>query len=121
MCPRAADPADSTLLRAGGSVAVATLVSRATGFVRTLAIVATIGLGLVNSSYTVANTLPTSIYQLLLGGVLTSVVVPVLVRAAREDGDDGEAFAHRLLSVAAVGLGVATVLATAAAPWLVGL
>ncbi|HEX8518488.1 MAG TPA: murein biosynthesis integral membrane protein MurJ [Pseudonocardia sp.] len=116
-----APPGARSLLRAGGAVAVATLVSRLTGFLRTVALVATIGLSLVNSAYTVANTLPVSVYQLLLGGVLSSVVVPVLVRAAREDGDGGDDFARRLLSVCAVGLAATTVLATAGAPVLVGL
>lgn len=112
---------DRALVRGGGAVALATLVSRLTGFVRALALAATIGLGLVNSSYTVANTLPTSVYQLLLGGVLTSVLVPTLVRAVREDGDGGDGFAQRLLCVCAVGLAAATLLATLAAPALVGL
>jgi putative peptidoglycan lipid II flippase len=114
-------PDDRALVRAGGSVALATLVSRLTGFARTVALVATIGLSLVNSSYTVANTLPVSVYQLLLGGVLSSVVVPVLVRAARDDGDGGDGFARLLLSVGAVGLAAATALATVGAPVLVGL
>ncbi|MDT0352372.1 murein biosynthesis integral membrane protein MurJ [Pseudonocardia charpentierae] len=100
---------------------MATLVSRLTGFLRTVVLVATIGLSLVNSSYTVANTLPVSVYQLLLGGVLSSVVVPVLVRAAREDGDGGDGFARLLLSIGAVGLAAATTLATVAAPVLVPL
>jgi putative peptidoglycan lipid II flippase len=112
---------DRALVRAGGSVALATLVSRLTGFARTVALVATVGLALVNSSYTVANTLPVSVYQLLLGGVLSSVVVPVLVRAARDDGDGGDGFARLLLSVGAVGLAAGTALATAGAPVLVGL
>jgi len=117
----AADRDDRSLIRAGGSVAVATVVSRLTGFLRTVALVATIGLSLVNSAYTVANTLPVSVYQLLLGGVLSSVVVPVLVRAAQEDADGGDGFARLLLSVGAIGLTAATVLATAGAPVLVRL
>ncbi len=112
---------DRSLVRAGGSVALATLVSRLTGFLRTVALVATIGLALVNSSYTVANTLPVSVYQLLLGGVLSSVVVPVLVRAARDDADGGDGFSHLLLTLGAVGLAAATALATVGAPVLVGL
>lgn len=115
------DPDDRSLVQAGGSVALATVVSRLTGFLRTVVLVATIGLSLVNSSYTVANTLPVSLYQLLLGGVLSGVVVPVLVRAARDDGDGGDGFARLLLSIGAVGLAAATALATVGAPLLVPL
>ncbi len=98
---------------------MATLVSRLTGFLSKVALAATLGLGLVNSSYTVANTLPNIVYELLLGGVLTSIVVPVLVRAAREDRDGGEIFTQQLLTVSAVVLALATVVAVAAAPLLV--
>jgi putative peptidoglycan lipid II flippase len=99
-------------------MAVATLVSRVTGLGSKLLLAYVIGLGVVNDSYTVANTLPNIVYELLLGGVLTSIVVPVLVRAQKEDGDGGEAYTQRLLTVATVVLGVATVVAVLAAPLL---
>ncbi|MDQ4103842.1 MAG: murein biosynthesis integral membrane protein MurJ [Actinomycetota bacterium] len=100
------------------TMAVATLVSRITGFVRQLALAAVLGLGVVNDSYTVSNTLPAMLYEILLGGVLTSVLVPLLVRAAKEDADHGEAYTQRLITLACVTLGVASVLAVAAAPFL---
>jgi putative peptidoglycan lipid II flippase len=99
-------------------MAVATLVSRITGFLRQLALAAVLGLGVVNDSYTVANTLPAMLYEILLGGVLTSVIVPLLVRAAKEDPDQGEAYVQRLVTVAFVVLGAASVLAVVAAPFL---
>ncbi|MFN2494882.1 MAG: murein biosynthesis integral membrane protein MurJ [Pseudonocardiaceae bacterium] len=107
-----------SLAGATGTMAVATLVSRITGFVRQLALAAVLGLAVVNDSYTVANTLPNMLYEILLGGVLTSVVVPLLVRAAKEDADQGEAYAQRLVTLGCVTLGVATVLAVLAAPLL---
>jgi putative peptidoglycan lipid II flippase len=99
-------------------MAVASLVSRITGFLRQLALVTVLGLGVVNDSYTVANTLPNIVYELLLGGVLTSVMVPLLVRAQTEDADGGEAYTRRLLTVAGAALAVATLVAMAAAPLL---
>ena len=108
----------ASLARVSGSIAVATLVSRVTGLASKLLLAYVIGLGVVNDSYTVANTLPNIVYELLLGGVLTSIVVPVLVRAQKEDADGGEAYTQRLLSVAALVLGVATVVAVLAAPLL---
>ncbi len=110
---------DQALVRASSGMAVATLVSRLTGFLRTLALATTVGLGLVGSSFQIANTLPNIIFELLLGGVLTSVVIPVLVRAAKDDGDDGDGFAQKLLSGAAVALALATIVAVVAAPLLV--
>ncbi len=111
-------PDGPTLAAAAGSMAVATLVSRLTGFGSKLVLVYVIGLGVLNDSYTVANTLPNIVYELLLGGVLTSVVVPLLVRAARDDDDGGLAYTQRLMTIAVVVLGAATVLALLAAPLL---
>jgi putative peptidoglycan lipid II flippase len=99
-------------------MAIASLVSRVTGFVRQLALVTVLGLGVVNDSYTVANTLPNIVYELLLGGVLTSIMVPLLVRAQTEDADGGESYTRRLLTIACAALAVATLVAMAAAPLL---
>ena len=99
-------------------MAVASLVSRITGFLRQLALVAVLGLGVVNDSYTVANTLPNIVYELLLGGVLTSVMVPLLIRAQTEDADGGEAYTRRLLTMAGAALAVATLVAMATAALL---
>lgn len=108
-----------SLAGATSSMAVATLTSRITGFVSKAMLAWVIGFGVVNDSYTLANQLPNIIYELLLGGVLTSVVVPLIVRAAREDADNGLAYVQRLVTVAAVLLGVATSIAVAAAPLIV--
>jgi putative peptidoglycan lipid II flippase len=116
--PAAPEPKPVSLLRASGSMAVASLVSRITGFARQVALVAALGLTVVNDSYTVANTLPNIIYEFLLGGVLSSVMVPLLVRAQAEDPDGGETYTRKLLTVSAVVLTAATALAMLAAPLL---
>jgi putative peptidoglycan lipid II flippase len=102
-------------------MAVGTLVSRGTGFLRTLVLVYAVGLGPLGNAYNSANTLPNLVYYLMLGGIFTSVVVPLLVRAAKRDPDRGEAYAQRLFSLGAVALLVVTVLATLAASPLVSL
>ncbi|MGH3844267.1 MAG: murein biosynthesis integral membrane protein MurJ [Pseudonocardiaceae bacterium] len=111
-------PSKSSLIAATRTMAVATLVSRITGFLRQLGLAAVLGLGVVNDSYTVSNTLPAMLYEILLGGVLTSVIVPLLVRAAKEDADQGQAYVQRLVTVAFVALSAASVLAVVAAPLL---
>ena len=58
------------------------------------------------------------VYELLLGGVLASVLIPTLVRARKEEPDRGEAYAQRLLTLAVVALGAATLLVVLAAPLL---
>lgn len=115
---RPVSPGKPSLLRASGSMAIATLTSRVTGFLWKLMLAGAVGFGIVNDSFTVANTLPNSIFELLLGGVLTSVVVPVLVRAQKSDGDGGQAFMQQLITLACVVLGVGTVLALVCTPVL---
>ncbi|GAA4629190.1 hypothetical protein GCM10023196_048900 [Actinoallomurus vinaceus] len=107
------------LMRAGQAMAIATMVSRATGFVRTLALVMALGLGTrLLDVYTIANVTPNVIYELVLGGALASVVVPLLVRAAADDGD-GDLFAQRLLSLVVYGLAAVVMATIVAAPYIV--
>jgi putative peptidoglycan lipid II flippase len=113
--------ASGGILRAAGTMAVATLVSRITGLLRTMVLAAALGVGLFADAYNTANTLPNIVYELLLGGVLTSVVVPLLVHAQERERDGGTAYAQRLMTLAVVGLTVVTALAIAVAPVLTSL
>ncbi len=113
--------ASGGILRAAGTMAVATLVSRITGLLRTMVLAAALGVGLFADAYNTVNTLPNIVYELLLGGVLTSVIVPLLVHAQERDRDDGVAYAQRLATIALTGLVVMTVVAMLAAPLLTSL
>jgi putative peptidoglycan lipid II flippase len=102
-------------------MAAGTLVSRGTGFLRTLVLVYALGTAYLGNAYNNANTLPNTVYYLMLGGIFTSVVVPLLVKAAKRDPDHGEAYAQRLFTLGAIALGAVTVVATLAAGPLVNL
>jgi len=117
--PRPAATQRSSLVRSGAGMAVGTLVSRGTGFLRTLVLVYAVGIGALGNAYNNANTLPNTVYYLMLGGIFTSVVVPLLVRAARRDPDRGEAYAQRIFTLGALALLAVTVLATLLAAPLV--
>ena len=110
-----------SLGRSSGLMAVANLVSRVTGFVRQVVLFSVLGATVLNDSYTVSNTLPNIIYEALIGGVLTSVMIPLLVRAQHDDADGGAAYTRRLLTLAGTALLVATAVAILAAPLLVQL
>jgi putative peptidoglycan lipid II flippase len=107
--------------RATGSMAIAGLASKVTGFARNLVIAWVLGLSMAADAYNAANTLPNQVYELLVGGVLTSVLVPVLVRAHHDDEDGGVAYTQRLLTMTTVVLAVITVLAVLSAPALTAL
>src|SRR5690348_17386694 len=74
------NPEDTSVVRSSGVMALGTLASRGTGFLRTLVLAYTLGVGAVSTAYYNANTLPNAVYDLMLGGILTSVVVPLLDR-----------------------------------------
>jgi putative peptidoglycan lipid II flippase len=101
--------------RSAGVMALGTIASRLTGFIRTAVLLYAIGTQGLGDAYNVANNLPNAIYNLALGGILTSVVVPLLVRAARQRDDGGEAYDQRTFTLGVLALGGITVAATAAA------
>ncbi|MEU3773048.1 murein biosynthesis integral membrane protein MurJ [Streptomyces sp. NPDC032472] len=104
------------LLKSSALMAAGTIVSRITGFLRTLVIAAAIGVGTFNDTYQIANTLPTMIYVLVGGGALNAVFIPQLVRAMKNDDDGGEAYANRLLTLVVVLLAAITTICVLAAP-----
>ncbi|MDN6241535.1 MAG: murein biosynthesis protein MurJ, partial [Corynebacterium variabile] len=110
-------PSDADVVRTTGSMAFATLLSRITGFLRTVLIGSALGVE-VGSAFNTANTLPNLITELVLGAVLTSLVIPLLVRAEKEDPDRGEAFIRRLITLTFTLMITVTVLAVFAAPLL---
>jgi putative peptidoglycan lipid II flippase len=109
-------PARSSLLMALGTV-----VSRATGLIRQVLQAAALGTGLLASTYNTANTVPTSLYTLVIGGALNAVLVPQLVRARATEADGGRAFEQRLVTLVMCVLAAGTALAVWAAPQIVGL
>ncbi|KOU75198.1 membrane protein [Streptomyces sp. XY66] len=116
--PAPAKPAGraASLLKSSALMAAGTIVSRITGFLRTLVIAAAIGVGTFNDTYQIANTLPTMIYVLVGGGALNAVFIPQLVRAMKNDDDGGEAYANRLLTLVVVLLAGITTICVLAAP-----
>ncbi|MET7354333.1 murein biosynthesis integral membrane protein MurJ [Streptomyces mirabilis] len=107
------------LLRSSALMAVGTVVSRATGLIRQVLQGAALGTGLLATTYNQANTVPTSLYFLLIGGALNSALVPQLVRARAEDLDGGAAFEQRLVTLVLCVLAAGTALATWAAPEII--
>ena len=106
-------------VRSSAVMAAGTLVSRLTGLLRSLLLVAALGTSIFADTFNVANTLPTVLYILLAGGALNSVFVPQLVRAMKDDPDGGEAFTSRLLTIVTLILTVITALSVIFSPLLV--
>lgn len=105
--------------RASAWMALGTIVSRLTGFVRLLLVAATIGTALDADLFNNANTIPNALYILVAGGIFNVVLVPQLVRAMKRDADGGDAYAHRIITLGLMVLLGATLLLMALVPWLV--
>ena len=91
-----AEPADPGLApglgagiaRGAAVIAGLTVLSRLLGLVRTLVFSQTVGAGCLGTAYVTANQVPNLLYELVLGGALTSAMVPVLARSAERAASD---------------------------------
>ncbi len=106
-----------SLLAASAAPAVGTALSRVTGLVRVAALTAALGLTTVADVYNLANTAPNILYELVIGGVLSSTLVPLFIHAndakARDAGDDS---ASVIVTVSFVVITVLAILAVLLAP-----
>ncbi len=112
----------ASLGRASAIIGAGTLVSRLTGLLRSVVLVAVIGSygSRAADAFTTANMLPTNIYELVAAGVITGIIVPQIVKAAAHT-DGGSRFVSKLLTLGTVILVAVTVVIMAAAPLLIAL
>jgi len=91
--PAVGDEAAGRLSRATAGMAVATFFSRLTGFGRVVALAYAFGFFRLADSYNLANTTPNIVYDLVLGGIMASFIVPVFVEhlTTRDEKDAWEA------------------------------
>lgn len=119
--PGAEEPA----IGRGAAVATAgTALSRITGFLRLAAMAFALGVTETRlaDTYNLANSTPNIVYELVLGGVLSSVLLRVYVEVrAREGPEAAWRFVTRVTNVATAVLGTITVVGIVAAPWIVSL
>lgn len=115
----------SGLLRANLVVASGTAMSRLTGLARIVVFAYVVGQTALADAYKLANETPNIVYDLLLGGVLSATLVPVLSSLFRHDADGGESWGHdarqsvdAVVTLVVVASAVLTLLAVLAAPWI---
>jgi putative peptidoglycan lipid II flippase len=99
-------------------MALGTTGSRVLGFVRAALLTGVVGGAVALDSFTIANSLPTQLYVLINGGLISAVLIPQLTKAMmRRDG--GKDFSDRLITLCLLVLGGATLLSLAATPLIV--
>ena len=106
--------------RASAIIGAGTLVSRLTGLVRSMVLISVVGLTTsdVADAFATANALPTNIYELVAAGVITGIIVPQIVGAARHR-DGGSGYVSKLLTLGTVLMVAVTVIVLALAPALI--
>ncbi|WP_046468693.1 murein biosynthesis integral membrane protein MurJ [Allosalinactinospora lopnorensis] len=117
----AAHAAPPNLMRSSAIMALGTVCSRATGFLRTVVLAAALGTHLLGDAYQTANMVPYAVYNLLIGGLLASVFVPFLVKRKKQDADGGVATEQRLFTTMLLVLVLITAVGILVAEWLIRL
>lgn len=111
----------SSLTRATAVMTVGTLLSRVTGLLRVVAVAAALGVveTKLADTYNLGNTAPNIIYELVLGGVLTSVFVPVFVELLDKEGRDRAwEVASAIINLSLVVLTAVAIVGIVGAPWI---
>jgi len=117
-------PAEPSLARSTLLMASGTLLSRVTGLLRVTVLVGTLGVSesRLADVYNVANTTPNIIYELVLGGILSSIFVPVFVEVRRTRGfRQANYVANAVMTMAFVTLSLLALVTVLAAPWIIRL
>lgn len=110
-------PGTDNVARNSAIMAIGTFGSRVLGFIRT-AMLSGVVLATALDSFTIANSLPTQLYVLINGGLISALLIPQLTKAMmRRDG--GQDFSDRLITLCLLVLGGATLVSLVGTPWII--
>ena len=94
-------------------MSIATTLSRVTGFVRMWAMGLAVGSGTITAAYGLANNIPNMVFELVAGGILSSLFIPTFLRVREERGEEGAwRFASHVFNIFVLVLGVIAVFGT---------
>ena len=113
--------ASKSITSASSAMALGTIISRITGVIRSAAVIAAIGFGTFADAFSIANSLPTIVYVVVVGGAINSVFVPQLVRHMKNDSDQGVSYTNKLLTLVGLILLLLTIFAVVLAPQIVSI
>jgi len=109
----AADGSQPTIARSTAIMSIATTLSRLTGFARTWAMAAALGAGAIASAYSTSNNIPNLIFELFMGGVLSSLFIPTFTDVRANQGDEAAwKFTSHILNLAVLVLGIVAIVGT---------
>ena len=114
----AAPRTERHLLRSSAVVALGTGLSRLSGFARVAVIAYAIGATALAEAYNLANNTPNLLYDLVLGGILSATLVPVIVEHMAREDDEGINAVATVIFVVLLGT---TVVSVVCAPLIIAL
>ncbi len=122
--PESSAESGTGIARAAGIIALGNITSRILGLIRETTIAGFFGATGLVSVFRIASIVPTMIYDLLIGGMLSAALVPVFSQVAEQEGQPALwALFSRVLSLIAVVLAALVLLLEVLAPqvaWLLG-
>ncbi|HEX3032686.1 MAG TPA: lipid II flippase MurJ [Bacillota bacterium] len=108
--------------KAAGVIMIAMLLSRILGFVREQALTTQFGLTYLTDAYFAAFAIPDLLYNLLVGGALSSAFIPVFSSyLARDKEDEAWEIASTVINIAVIGLLIGIILGEIFTPALIPL
>ena len=102
-----------SIVRSTAMMSTATTLSRLTGFLRIWATAYALGASGLMSAYSVANNIPNMIFELVAGGIISSLFIPSFMELRETQSDETAwKFASHVFNLAVLALGVLAVIGT---------
>jgi putative peptidoglycan lipid II flippase len=109
-----------SIAKSTAKMSLATFFSRGSGFIRSIALAYVLGDTVLNDTFNTANYMPNIIFELIMGGILGSVIIPVYVQYLAEKSEDESRYMINNLMNIIVLLAIAlSIFGSVFAPWLV--
>ena len=109
------------ILKTAGFMAAATFLAKACGLIRDMLIAAFFGTGMEADAYLTATKLPTTLFDLVIGGVISAAFIPVFNSVLKKEGKkEALEFANRFIGMVLLITGLITIFGITFSDKLIG-
>lgn len=110
------------ILKTAGFMAMATLLAKCCGMVRDMLIAAYFGTGYMGEAYMTATKLPTTLFDIVIGGVISSSFIPIFNGIIKKESkEEAMKFANRFIGMIMLITVLITAFGIICSDWLIGL
>lgn len=100
------------MTKSTATISLLTAVSRFTGFIAIMVLAFSLGIGNLSDSYNLANTIPNMLFELVLGGILTSIFIPIFMDYLIKDKEEAWRIAGNIANISIIFLAAIAVIGT---------